>query len=85
MEASHCELVHLRSMGPEKGTPYIPLIYRLYNLKAHTSEPLEGGKGPYKGPMKLPLERKEAGHIRVQCGRDEETSKAEATTCDRTV
>ena len=26
-------------------------------MGAHTSEPLKGGKGPYQGPMKLPLER----------------------------
>ena len=46
----------------------VPLIYTLLKLRAHTSEPFKGGKGPYQGPMKQALDarpRRNLGITRV--------------------
>ena len=40
-----------------KRGPLIYPVYTRYNPRAHTSEPFKGGKGPYQGPLQLPIER----------------------------
>ena len=50
------------SMGPYKGTLLIyPLRIYFCKLRAHPSEPCQGGEGLYLGPMKLPKEPETLG------------------------